>query len=1397
MRDRAARSLVSLVLALASVLWVAPGWAGGVTGNRLEIVSPVKGYVTGAPSLDVTVRFTAGPGRPHRPERLLHAIVLTANGRPVARFDLPAAVPEVVHTFVLDLDAHREGTLVLHALALGRRGPLAGSGVVPVRIDRDASNGVLVGPGGGALSTADGRLTLTVPEGALSGWQRIEVRPASPGTLPPLPPGVSLAFAYELLPHGLQFARPVEVAVTVADPTQGDTATAGHAPVVLLNQSGGVETLSDQRLLLDFTGAAVARGSLLHFSTLFGGRFDEVFVRVDGVPDVVEIDEAFFPTVTVTDVEASILTSAVVYTDPDLVRLRRVEPSQSAEPAVSLGTLRAQMPDRLTRELVYRCTGFGMGTYRARVDLAGGLQVFGQILRASVALEKPVFCHAASGTATSPAGFPASIATSVAPLDAVRRVGESVDFELREDAGGFPPSVGAAVDVRVVDLSPGVLSEVPALSPAELSLQSGTDRQTGLPEHRYSVGLEPGVERRQTLRYTCQAGGTTTLRFTFVYGRGIGYVETLLATVTCGDAGQPPVVTSSPVTAAVVGVGYAYDVEATDPEGREVTYSLADAPLGMRIDFQTGLITWTPGATQAGAHEVVVLAVDATHVVEHRFTVTVDGDADGDGFGDAVDRCATAGQDGGCARVVPLGDGDTGYCETVAGCADLGPDGGQCTTCSIVAAGGAEVDCQSRPGALCGRLGDGTLETTGGLARGADGGVVDCDRSSCRIAPDDYRECVGPAGQCVVTFPDGSTVAGCLADTPCTSIVAPGVTANRECSITLAKRTVGGDDAFTLVGSPPGSPHSRFDFSRTVRTVDGVGDGVLRITGQADSSIPSPPSVPTPYTVNLSEEGPAGWIGQLDCSSSVALFAGDHRTCTFTNTRSGLVPSVVGRPLEDGRQTIILQGFSVGAITINTASAFPPGIIELQDPPAFSEVPLGTPVDLVVAGEPLDTDGDGVADSRDSCGDTDPGSIVDDAGCAAYQRDSDGDGLNDAVDVCPLQAGPVGGNGCPLPPGDDDFDGVPDLVDECPDTPLGEPVDFLGCSQEQNEDDGTVVDIGRRERSSRAGHGILAQGNVSDASTVVIAGETGYVIETIGQTRELISASANDTPFGRNTGAFLLGDPGPGGEHTLVIYGLGLSMRQWIPDEGRFGIVQIGSRFSNFTDGVHLDGDPGARGAILVDFQASQVFGLVPVEFTPGQPFYGFAGPLANFAFPSTLGRIVSAFAANLVFTPAGAISPASTGRLLVVTDGDPGLVYLVDPANPTAGTLVGSAGRGPRTIRCLLARGVCVVANFLSNTLTIVRWDGGEAASIVDEVPVGATIGIDLREATDTTTEVVSTGFDDDTVTFTTLDSALAVVSSETVSITGCNGAGHALYIGPSRDVLVSCESDSVVVSR
>jgi OOP family OmpA-OmpF porin len=88
-----------------------------------------------------------------------------------------------------------------------------------------------------------------------------------------------------------------------------------------------------------------------------------------------------------------------------------------------------------------------------------------------------------------------------------------------------------------------------------------------------------------------------------------------------------------------------------------------------------------------------------------------------------------------------------------------------------------------------------------------------------------------------------------------------------------------------------------------------------------------------------------------------------------------------------------------------------------------------------------DTDGDGVADSRDRCTGTPPGVSVDGYGCPL---DSDGDGVADYLDQCPgTPAGtPVDARGCPL---DSDGDGVLDVDDQCPGTPAGARVDVRGC----------------------------------------------------------------------------------------------------------------------------------------------------------------------------------------------------------------------------------------------------------------------------------------------------------------------------------------------------------------
>jgi hypothetical protein len=58
------------------------------------------------------------------------------------------------------------------------------------------------------------------------------------------------------------------------------------------------------------------------------------------------------------------------------------------------------------------------------------------------------------------------------------------------------------------------------------------------------------------------------------------------------------------------GAVYTSKIIAEDPEGDPLTYSLKQAPEGMTIDSQTGVITWTPEPKDAGEHEIIVSVSD-------------------------------------------------------------------------------------------------------------------------------------------------------------------------------------------------------------------------------------------------------------------------------------------------------------------------------------------------------------------------------------------------------------------------------------------------------------------------------------------------------------------------------------------------------------------------------------------------------------------------------------------------------------------------------------------------------------------------------------------------------------------------------------------------------------------
>ena len=85
-----------------------------------------------------------------------------------------------------------------------------------------------------------------------------------------------------------------------------------------------------------------------------------------------------------------------------------------------------------------------------------------------------------------------------------------------------------------------------------------------------------------------------------------------------------PVIESDPVTTAKEGAVYTYNVEATDPNGDTLAYSLTVSPTDMTINSTTGAITWTPTEDQIGENEVVVEVSDGSRSTIQEFTITVD-----------------------------------------------------------------------------------------------------------------------------------------------------------------------------------------------------------------------------------------------------------------------------------------------------------------------------------------------------------------------------------------------------------------------------------------------------------------------------------------------------------------------------------------------------------------------------------------------------------------------------------------------------------------------------------------------------------------------------------------------------------------------------------------------------
>ena len=99
-----------------------------------------------------------------------------------------------------------------------------------------------------------------------------------------------------------------------------------------------------------------------------------------------------------------------------------------------------------------------------------------------------------------------------------------------------------------------------------------------------------------------------------------GALDSAPVTFVLNVPNRPPVITSTPVTTAILSTGYFYTLAATDPDNDPIAFALVTGPTGFSLSG-AGL-SWTP--TAAGSYPVVVRASDGQGgVTDQSFTITV------------------------------------------------------------------------------------------------------------------------------------------------------------------------------------------------------------------------------------------------------------------------------------------------------------------------------------------------------------------------------------------------------------------------------------------------------------------------------------------------------------------------------------------------------------------------------------------------------------------------------------------------------------------------------------------------------------------------------------------------------------------------------------------------------
>jgi hypothetical protein len=174
------------------------------------------------------------------------------------------------------------------------------------------------------------------------------------------------------------------------------------------------------------------------------------------------------------------------------------------------------------------------------------------------------------------------------------------------------------------DLNGPLLLVISKLSPTTVTLanQSGQD-PSGDPYVSLTVPPDGLIAGGRIANILLEFHNPSRVAFTFTVS--LSTIEIQPEALPAGVTG--PLIESVPPAAAVVGSPMQYQVVASSAVPASLTYSLSTPPAGMTIGAITGLMQWTPAATEAGDQPVIIVAQDSEGQTSQSFTLSVFGSA--------------------------------------------------------------------------------------------------------------------------------------------------------------------------------------------------------------------------------------------------------------------------------------------------------------------------------------------------------------------------------------------------------------------------------------------------------------------------------------------------------------------------------------------------------------------------------------------------------------------------------------------------------------------------------------------------------------------------------------------------------------------------------------------------